>query len=540
METKEIILDGQGLTIEEVVAVARGVDGDYPCVVLGDSARKKITEMRKGIEDLIEQQVTLYGINTGAGINRNEIVPMNNLLGYQRDYILSHCVGSGAPLSKELVRAMMLLRVNSFTFGYSGVTVDLCEKILELLNKDIIPIIPEFGSLGASGDLAPLAHLGAVLIGHQDTMVLAQNREKSTKDVFDACGIKPLKLQPKEAMALTNGSSLMLAYACLAVYDATDLFRIANLTAALNLEAIRGETAAFDERIHKARGHLGQIVAAEDVRAFVDGSQRVTEKARKIHFIDREDKKDWDAPEEPRVQDAYSTRCVPQIHGAFYDALKYLENAVQCEINAATDNPLIFQNEEGGYDVLSGGNFHGDPLAVPLDTLTICLAKIANASNCRQFRLINSAFSFGLPQDLSASKVTKNTGFMIMQYASVGDVLRAAQLSMPASVFSAPTSGMQEDIVSNGTNGAWKNRKVIEYARNVFARELLMVCQAIDLGAEKLGLELSALGKKTDKAYRLIRKYVSMMKQDRYLHADIEEIRKLFVNRMLVKNATEN
>jgi histidine ammonia-lyase len=377
--------------------------------------------------------------------------------------------------------------------------------------------------------------LGAVLIGHQETKVVYRDGlPRPTKEVFDELGIKPLKLQPKEAMALTNGSTLMLAYSCLAVYDARDLFQIANLAVALNLEAIRGEIDAFDDRIHQARCHNGQVVAATDIRNFLEGSHRVTEEAQKVRLTP-ENGKDWDRPYEKRVQDAYSVRCVPQIHGTFHDALKYLETAVEVEINAATDNPLIFAREDGGYDVLSGGNFHGDPLAVPLDTLTMCLAKISLASNYRQLRLINTAFSYGLPQDLSASETTKSTGFMIAQYASVDDSLRIAQLSMPASVFNAPTSGMQEDVVSNGANAAWKNRKAIEYARNVFARELLMACQGIDLSSEKLGLELSVMGKLTEKAYRVIRKYVSMMKQDRYLHADIENVRKLIVNRLLLK-----
>jgi histidine ammonia-lyase len=535
METKErniVSLDGQSLTIEEVVRVARGVEGKYPKVVLSEKARIRIIEMRQGIEQLIPTTV-MYGINTGAGINRNRIVPINLLLGYQRDYILSHCVGDGAPLSKELTRAMMLLRVNSFAVGHSGVTVQLCEKILELLNADIIPAIPKHGSLGASGDLAPLAHFGAVLIGYIDSKVWFNDEIKPTKEVFEKKGIEPIKLQPKEAMAITNGSTMTLAYACLNVYDAFDLFYTANAAAALNMEAIRAEMAAFDARIHKARQLIGQQIVAKHIYKMLEGSKRVTPEARAICFFHEDKTNCTEECGQPRVQDAYSTRCVPQVHGAFWDSLKFLERTVKREINASTDNPLIFRGNDGVYSVLSGGNFHGMPLALPLDNLTTAIAVLANISNCRLFRLINSQFSYGLPQDLSANDSTHSTGFMIAQYAELADVLRISSMAMPASVFSGVTSGLQEDFVSNSANAAWKNHKAIMFLQDALAKELLACCQAVDLGNDKLGDNFSQLGRITEKVHRMMRRHVSMMKKDRMLHIDIEKVRQLIRDRTI-------
>ena len=535
METKErniVSLDGQSLTIEDVVRTARSLDGKYPKVVLADKARTRIIEMRQGIERLISTAV-MYGINTGVGINRNRIVPMNYLLGYQRDYILSHCVGDGAPLSKELTRAMMLLRVNSFAVGHSGVTIQLCEKILELLNADIIPAIPKHGSLGASGDLAPLAHFGAVLIGYIDSRVWFNNEIKPTKEIFEKKGIEPIKLQPKEAMAITNGSTMTLAYACLNVYDAFDLFYTANVAAALNMEAIRAEMAAFDSRIHKARRLVGQQIVAKHIYKMLEGSKRVTPEARAICFFHEAKGNCTEECEQPRVQDAYSTRCVPQVHGAFWDSLKFLERTVKREVNASTDNPLIFRENDATYSVLSGGNFHGMPLALPLDNLTTAIAVLANISNCRLFRLINNQYSFGLPQDLSANDSTHSTGFMIAQYAELADVLRIASLAMPASVFSGVTSGLQEDFVSNSANAAWKNHKAIMFLQDALAKELLACCQAVDLGNDKLGDNFSQLGRITEKVHRMMRRHVSMMKKDRMLHIDIEKVRQLIRDRTI-------
>ncbi|NQT49694.1 aromatic amino acid lyase [Candidatus Kuenenbacteria bacterium] len=530
----EIFLDGHNLTVEDVILVARGSKGEYPTVRLHPSKRDKLSLIRKEIEKLLLTDV-MYGVNTGAGSNRDRIVPLNKLLGYQRGYTLSHCCGSGLHLKKDVVRAMMLLRVNSFMVGYSGVTVELCDKILELLNNDIVPVIPEHGSLGASGDLSPLAHLAAVLIGYTETRVMVNGEIRPTRDVLKERNICFLKLQPKEAMAVTNGATMMLAYSCLAVHDAVELLRIANIAAALNMEAIRGEMDALDMRIHLARNQVGQREVAEDMNALLKNSKRVTREAQNVCFV-HEDKKDCiESCTQRRVQDAYSTRCVPQAHGAVFDAIWYLREKVENEICAATDNPLIFRNEDGTYSALSGGNFHGDPLAIPLDTLAIALTKLAVISDRRFFRVINSQYSHGLPQNLSVTE-DHSSGFMIPQYSAGSDALRCGMLSMPASVFNVVTSGMQEDYVSNGANAAWKCRLIIEFVRDALAKELLAQCQAIDLGKERLkpmGLDL--LGEGTAPAHRFIRDRIGMMKQDGYFTADFEEIRKTLENGSMLR-----
>ena len=532
MEAKDqgretVLLDGQALTIEQVVRAARGDDGVYPMVAVSAEATEKIIHMREAIESMVAEKV-MYGINTGAGVNRNRVVPANLLLGYQRDYILAHCVGNGPYLSKEITRAMMLLRVNSFAVGHSGVTIELCQRILELLNGDVIPAVPQFGSLGASGDLAPLAHLGAVLIGHADTHVWYQNELHPTREVFQKLAIEPYKLKAKEAMAITNGSTMTLAYACFIVSEAEQLLRLANLAAAMNIEAVRAEKNAFDDRIHEARNQLGQQAAAAEIKALLFGSKRISVRAQRVCFLHESRRDCVEACDQARVQDAYSIRCVPQMHGACFDALTYLRDIVTRELNAATDNPLIFAKGEG-FEVLSGGNFHGDTLAIPLDTMAIALAKLTNAVNARLFRLINKQYNFGLPQDLSANDDSQSTGFMIVQYACLGDALRASTLAMPASVFTGVTSGGQEDIVSNGANAAWKTFQIVDFVRDALAKEFLAVCQAIDLGADKLGPELSQLGAGTEKAYKRIRREVSMMRKDRYLRTDIEAIKALIV-----------
>jgi len=532
MEAKEqsreaVLLDGHTLTIEQVVRVARGSNGVYPMVVISSEATEKIIRMREAIESLVAEKV-MYGINTGAGINRNRVVPANLLLGYQRDYILAHCVGNGPYLSKEITRAMILLRANSFAVGHSGVTIELCQRLVELLNRDVIPVVPQFGSLGASGDLAPLAHLGAVLIGHADTQVWHHDQLRPTKDVYQELGIEAYRLKAKEAMAITNGSTMTLAYACFIVHEALRLLPLANLAAAMNVEAIRGEKNAFDDRIHEARNQVGQRETANVIRNLLSGSRRITAAAQAICFIHDDSKDCVESCAQARVQDAYSIRCVPQMHGAFSDALTHLRDIVAREVNAATDNPLVFEKGEE-FIVLSGGNFHGDTLAIPLDMIAIALAKLANAINARLFRLINKQFSFGLPQDLSANDNTQSTGFMIVQYACLADALRASMLAAPASVFTGITSGGQEDIVSNGANAAWKAFQIIDYVRDALAKEFLAVCQAIDLGADKLGPELSQLGAGTEKAYKRIRREVSMMRKDRYLRSDIETIKALIV-----------
>jgi histidine ammonia-lyase len=511
----EVVLDGHSLTIDQVILVARGDGHDnYPNVSLSEKAHARIKARRDALEPLIDTRV-MYGINTGCGSNRHRIIPRKDLDGYQRKYIMTHAIGVGPNLPKEQVRAMMLLRVNSFAVGNSAVTIELCERILWLLNRDIIPVIPAYGSVGASGDLIPLAHLGAVLIGLPSDVIYLGHIEPISR-VYSVHKMEALTLHAKEAMGLTNGATLILAQAILGLSDATELLDIANLNTALGLEAIRGEYDAFDERIHLARNQQGQIQVAKDIRALILDSRRISQEAQKICFCGEKAEKPCKACGKIRVQDAYSTRCAPQAHGAFWDTLDSLRQIILREINASTDNPLIFEKDEG-FDVLSGGNFHGDSLAIPLEATGIAMAKLASISNSRLFRLLSKYFNSGLPQDLSGDnddEHTDNTGFMIVQYLVASRVNRAAQLANPAATINVPTAEMQEDYVSMGSNSALKFLEILENVEYVLAMELLLSCQAISLAEKNLPENLRQLGIGTGKAFSLVRENIPCVKED--------------------------
>ena len=520
-----IHLNGTTLNVFDVVRIARATSDNLPYVALDPNVRIEMLRIRKRLELLIPRK-RMYGINTGCGSKRSQIIPLKDLLRYQRKYIMTHAVGFGQPLPREVVRAMMLLRVNSFSLNNSAMTVELCEFILELLNQDITPVIPEFGSVGASGDLVPLAHLGAVIIGLPWAEVYYKGEIRNAREVLMEVGLGDgLQLQPKEAMGLTNGATFILANAVLGVYDASKLLRLANLAAALHAEAIRAEMNAFDPRIHEVRRQAGQILVAQEIREFLAGSLRTTASAQKIDFP-AEKKRDRRRTKD-RVQDQYSLRCVPQAHGATLDALLQLYTVVEREINASTDNPLVFLGKRGAISVLSGGNFHGDTLAIPLDAAVIALAKLASISNARLYRLLSSEWSFGLPADLAGSDDEDNTAFMIVQYAVASRVMHMQGLAGASfSSLNIATSSQQEDYVSNGANSAWALRKALGNLRSVLAAEVLASCQGIDLGAEHLG-KFAQLGAGTQRGYDCVRTVVSRMHEDRSLYPDLHAVRQI-------------
>lgn len=531
-----IHLTGRDLTIDEVVEVARGdaVTGVFPRVELHEETREHMVRMRRALEALIPHEV-MYGVNTGCGSSRNRIVPEEDLIRYQRKYIMTHACGTGAPLVREIVRSMMLLRVNSFAVGNSAMTVEMCDLLLEMLNRDITPVVPEFGSVGASGDLIPLAHIGTVMAGIPGAKVFYKGEIRDAQEVFEIEGLKHHVLQPKESMGLTNGSTFMLAMSVLALEDAGHMLTLADLDVAMHMEAIRGEGNAFDERLHQARNQEGQILVAEYVRELLKGSRRTTREAQKVNFPFEQFSCTADGCKGPRVQDAYSVRVSPQAHGAVLDAIIQLRTIVQREINASTDNPLVFQNgSEGTFDVLSGGNFHGDTLAIPLNQLAIALAKLGSIVERRLYRLLDPRFNSGLPENLSGSDESDDTGFMILQYSQASRVMFSQGLANGHAVLSVPTSMGQEDYVSNGANVGWVVRKILGSLRSILAMSLLADCQAIDLGAEHLGEDLSALGEGTQLGYDCIREHVPMMNEDRFLHPDIEIVRQLIVDGTLV------
>lgn len=531
MTRENVVLDGHQLTVEQVVKVSRSESGaDYPEVVLDAAVISQLKEIRKDIEALIPHK-TMYGVNTGCGSNKNAIISDDDLQSYNRKYILAHAIGVGEPLPKEIVRAMMLLRVNSFAAGYSGVRLRLCEMLLELLNNDIVPIIPSRGSVGASGDLIPLSYIGLVLMGQEEAEVFYQGKICNAREVLAKNKIVPLRFQAKEAMALTNGTTMMLAFAALEMKDAFDLVQVANMAAALSLEAFRGERDAFDPRIQNVRQHPGQIAVADQIRRLVDNSSRMTKKAQKILLTDDFEKKCL----QPRIQDPYSFRCVPQVHGSTLDFLNELKVFVERELNSVTDNPLIFKDENGNIEVLSGGNFHGQYLAHRLDFLAIALESLANISERRIFRLINRDLSYGLPANLSGSMEPNNTGLMLAQYLAAALVSECKILCHPASVDSIPTSGHQEDFVSMGSISALKAGQVLEKTRKVLSIEMLVACQGISVSDSTLGTECGKLGIGTQKIFDLVRSCVAMIKEDRRYDSDRAKIEALIKNRSFIK-----
>ena len=541
-----IYLTGHGLTIEDAVLVARGdANGVFPRVELHPEARDHMAQMRAEIEKKIEAREVMYGINTGCGSNKDIALEPEELDRYQRKYIKTHAVGFGDFVDPEVIRVMMLLRVNSFAVGNSGVTLGLCNSILELLNRNIIPAVPKYGSVGASGDLIPLAHLGAVLIGRPWAKVFFNGDLRDANTVLLEEGLIDEdhdtlhELSAKEAMGLTNGATYILSLAVLGVYDAQQLVELSDLGVALHLEAVRGELNAFDDRVHLARQHQGQISAAAHIRGLVKDSHRTTKKAQAVMLpfdsCPRDDapcakkcppKEDGKQVKGPRVQDRYSVRCAPQVHGAVRQAITHLASTVVLEMNASTDNPLIFPSKKkpGDYDVLSAGNFHGEILAIPIDGVLIALANLANISNARLYALLEDKRSYGLPNDLSGGEEQDNTGFMIAQYSVAGLVMQMMGLAAGHSRFSIPTSAGQEDYVSNGANAALALRESLGFLEKVLAVEILAGCQAIDLGTPHLGEEHSKLGAGTQLAYDLVREHVAKMGEDDDLYPDIHDV----------------
>jgi len=448
---------------------------------------------RELIESILAEKKVVYGVNTGFGqlsdvsINEDEI----DLLQY--NLVVSCVAGVGDPYPEEVVRAMLLLRANSLAYGNSGVRPVIVETMLEMLNKKVHPHVPCKGSVGASGDLAPLSHLALVLMGrgkaYYDGQLLAGS------EAMEKAGIEPVFLKAKEGLSLCNGTQAMTALGLLAVYDAEKLAYQADLFGALTAEALEGVPLAYDHKIHDIRPHPGQIETAKNMRDFLEGSQIIEGAAGKS------------------VQDAYSLRCIPQVHGASKDAINYVKTVIEREVNAVTDNPLVFP-ETG--EVLSGGNFHGQPIALVMDFLTIALAELANISHLRIERLTNPALSRGLPAFL-VDKCGLNDGYMVAQYTAASLVSENKVLAHPASVDSIPTSANQEDHVSMGTTAARQCREVLENVQYVLAIEAICAAQGIDFRDKKPSPV-------SQKVYEIIRSKVDFLSKDKELSGDFEAV----------------
>jgi len=501
---EKVVIDGSSLTIEQVVAVAR----DFVLVELSPSCIEKILASRKVVDDLVEKGSAVYGLTTGFGSFKDVAINKDQTAELQKNLIMSHAVGVGEPFSEEVVRAAILIRVNSVIRGYSGVRVDTVNTLLEMLNKKIYPYVPQQGSVGSSGDLAPLSHMLLVLIGLGEVFVdgkLIPGREAMEKKE-----IVPVVLSSKEGLALNNGTAFMTAVGALAVYDSLNLLKTADISLSLTLEALTGIISAFDERAIITRPHPGQISCAKNVRKLCEGSTLI-KTYREV----------------ARIQDSYSVRCSPQVHGACRDAINYVQKVIEVELNSTTDNPLVFREGEA----ISCGNFHGEPIAIAMDTLAIAVAEIGDISERRTSKLIDPANNNGLPIFLIKKDAGGlNSGFLMPQYTSAALVSENKVLAHPASVDSIPTSANQEDHVSMGTIAARKAREIVKNVQNILAIEIMNSVQGIDL-REKY----TVLGKGTVEAYNFVRKNLKFYDKDRVLYLDMKIMYEIVKKNELVK-----
>lgn len=472
---------------------------------LSEEVKNRIISFRKHVEAALQSGRTIYGINTGFGYLSDVRIDDDKLTQLQENLVRSHACGVGDYASPEVVRGMLFLRAHTFSLGYSGITLECVKTILSFLEHDILPLIPSQGSVGASGDLAPLSHLALGFLG--EGKVLYKDKVIPAKEALQSAKIKPLKLSPKEGLSLINGTQYMTTLAALAVEEAKVLFLSADVITALSLDALRGTTRAFDERIHKIRPQEGQIASAKRILEMFADSDPIMES-----HVDCS-----------KVQDPYSFRCAPQVHGAAQDALAYVESKVNIELNSVTDNPLCF--EDG--DMVSGGNFHGEPMAMAMDFLAIAAAEVGSISERRTEKLTNPNMS-GLPAFLM-EKGGLNSGYMIPHVVTAALVSENKVLAHPASVDSIPTSADKEDHVSMGPIAAWKARRIIKNLSNILAIELLAACQGLDL------LKPLTPNVKLKKVYDAIRAMSPGMEVDRSLHEDILQVAEWLLKGELVK-----
>ncbi|MCL1996297.1 MAG: histidine ammonia-lyase [Defluviitaleaceae bacterium] len=508
---KEISIDGISLTLEDVVNVSRN---GYR-VSLSENAKTKVSHSRDYVEKLLQNEGVVYGITTGFGSLQDTVINKKDVQELQKNLIVSHACSVGNHLPKDVVRAMILLRANSLATGYSGIRLETLQRLLDMLNNGVVPAVPQKGSLGASGDLSPLSHMVLPLIGLGEAYYDGQLM--SGEEAMASAGISPITLEAKEGLALNNGTQAMTAIGALNLYDSINLIKLADISASLTMEALRGVKNAFDPALHKLRPHPGQINTAANLLQILQGSERVVEQNTRNNVKGR-----------PHVQDAYSLRCVPQIHGASRDAISYALDKVNIEINSVTDNPIIFPDMD---TAISGGNFHGQPMAFAFDFLGIALSEIANVSERRIERLVNPDLSDGLSAFLTKDAGLRS-GFMIPQYTAASLVSENKILAHPASVDSIPSCANQEDHVSMGTTAARKSREIYYNTSQVLAIELFTAVQAVDLRKDDNG---KTLGKGTKAAYDCIRNVVPIVEEDRELYRDFEKIADLIDKNKIVE-----
>lgn len=497
-------VDGESLDLEKVWQVTtRRFDGDLK---VSERAKKRVLQSREYIQGRINSGEVMYGVNTGFGAFSSVTISNESLIELQKNLIRSHSVGVGEPFSLEDTRAIMLLRANALARGHSGVRLELIEKILEFLNHDLLPVIPSQGSVGASGDLAPLSHLALALIGEGE--IWQEGKPRAAVEVLKQAGVEPLELQAKEGLSLINGCQVMTAIGVNRCFEMKRLLSMIDLAGAMSLEALRGSRKAFDPLIAATRPHPGEAMTARNLLKLLGPTSEIAESHLSC----------------TRVQDAYSLRCMPAVHGAAKDSLRYVIQVLETEANSSTDNPLVFADEN---KVLSCGNFHGEPVAFALDFLAIALSGVASISECRIEKLINPTMS-ELPAFL-APQGGLNSGLMIVQVAAASLVSENKILAHPASVDSIPTSADKEDHVSMGTIAARKLGQILKNAENIVAMELLTASQALDfLKPLKPSMAVKA-------AFDEIRKTVPFAETDRVFARDIESIKDLIRSSRLLE-----
>lgn len=502
---KRIIIDGNELRLQDFIEVAR----NNQIIELSDKAMEKVEQARSLVDKFVDENKVVYGITTGFGKFSDVFIAGDDTKTLQRNLIISHSCGVGQPLKEDAVRGIMLLRANALAKGCSGIRLSTLNTLINMLNKGVHPIIPEKGSLGASGDLAPLSHMVLVMLGEGEAIY--KGTRMPGKEAMEKANIDTIELTSKEGLALINGTQAMTSIGALTIYDTIMLSKMADIAAALTMEALNGITDAFDPRVHNARPHFGQINTAKNILRLLENSKMTSKQG------------------ELRVQDAYSIRCIPQVHGASKDCFDYVKDKVEIEMNAATDNPLIFIDEE---EVISAGNFHGQPMAISFDFLGIGLAELANISERRLERLVNPALSNGLPAFLT-EKGGLNSGYMIVQYSAASLVSENKILAHPASVDSIPSSANQEDHVSMGTIAARKANEILGNVRKVLAMEIFAACQGIDLRGNK------GLGKGTNIAYNIIREEVDLLEEDRIMNLDINKCEEIIKSEIIINKVEE-
>ncbi len=490
-----VIINGRDLTVEEVIRVCRG----YEKVEIAPEAKEAGIKARNYIEKKLEEGAVIYGLTTGFGKFANVVISREEAEQLQKNLIISHTCAMGEPYETKYVRAAMLLRCNALSRGNSGIRLETIQTMIDMLNAGIHPVIPEKGSLGASGDLAPLSHIALALIGLGEVEYKGQivpAAEAMAKE-----GIIPVVLAAKEGLALNNGTQMMTAVGVNVLWDAMHLMKTADIATAMTAEALHGITKAYDHKVHDLRGHQGQKDAAENLRTLLAGSKNAFE------------------VQPSKVQDPYSLRCIPQIHGASRDAIQYVYEAVSRELNAVTDNPIVFPDED---EVISGGNFHGQPMALAFDFLKMAISEFADVSERRAERLINPQLSEGLPAFLTKYGGVCS-GFMIAQYAAASMVSENKIYAHPACVDSIPSSGNQEDHVSMGTTSARTAAMVLDNAQKVIGIELAAAAQGIWLRQEIGESDISNLAPATKAAYDYIRTVSEPVDDDILMHDELKK-----------------